>query len=218
MYPVLLWFGAYKNARSTYAPDWVKEDVKRFPRIHTREAGGRLKTVEVVQPYGKEIQDADAKAFAKLTGHLRDFDRKHSTVIMVQVENEIGLLFDSRDGSRLADQLYHQPVPAGLLNHLQKEYDTLHPMFKKKFPDVKSSSAQPLPTWEQAFGRSVFTEDLFIADAFSRFVGTVATAGRAEYDIPLFMNAALCSEELDWIDFPAEIPGKPTQRYDGLLF
>ena len=27
---VLLWFGTFKNALSTYAPGWVKRDVKRF--------------------------------------------------------------------------------------------------------------------------------------------------------------------------------------------
>jgi len=30
---VLLWFGSWKNATSSYAPDWVKKDFKRFPRI-----------------------------------------------------------------------------------------------------------------------------------------------------------------------------------------
>ena len=29
---VLIWFGAFKNAGSTYAPGWVRRDVERFPR------------------------------------------------------------------------------------------------------------------------------------------------------------------------------------------
>ena len=27
-----LWFGAWKNAQSTYAPSWVKRNTARFPR------------------------------------------------------------------------------------------------------------------------------------------------------------------------------------------
>lgn len=204
---VLLWFGAYKNARSTYAPAWVKKDVKRFPRIHTREGGAtKLKTTEVIQPYGKEIREADSRAFARLMRYLREFDAKSSTVIMVQVQNEMGLLYDSRDRSKIADQLYQQPVPAGLLKHLQMEYSNLHPTFHQKFPKINNLSIQQ-PTWEQAFGKSTFSEDLFMADAFSRFAGSIAAAGRAEYDIPLYMNAALCSEEPDWQDFIGDIPG-----------
>ena len=34
---VLLWFGAWKNSMSCYAPEWFKRDVKRFPRAHTAE-------------------------------------------------------------------------------------------------------------------------------------------------------------------------------------
>jgi len=29
---VLLWFGSWKNSLSSYAPDWVKRDFRRFPR------------------------------------------------------------------------------------------------------------------------------------------------------------------------------------------
>jgi hypothetical protein len=33
---VLLWFGTLKNAKSTYAPEWVRADLKRFPRAVIR--------------------------------------------------------------------------------------------------------------------------------------------------------------------------------------
>ena len=35
---VLLWFGSWKNSLSTYAPNWVKLDLARFPRVES-EAG-----------------------------------------------------------------------------------------------------------------------------------------------------------------------------------
>ena len=31
---VLLWFGAWKNSMSSYAPAWVKRDTARFARVH----------------------------------------------------------------------------------------------------------------------------------------------------------------------------------------
>ena len=30
-----LWFGTYKNASSSYAPAWVGQDIRRFPRFHS---------------------------------------------------------------------------------------------------------------------------------------------------------------------------------------
>ena len=30
---VMLWFGAWKNTYSSYAPGWVKTDLERFPRV-----------------------------------------------------------------------------------------------------------------------------------------------------------------------------------------
>ena len=32
---VLIWFGAFKNAHSSYAPTWVRADAERFPRAET---------------------------------------------------------------------------------------------------------------------------------------------------------------------------------------
>ena len=33
---ILLWFGAWKNSMSCYAPLWFKQDTRRFPRSMTR--------------------------------------------------------------------------------------------------------------------------------------------------------------------------------------
>ena len=34
---VFLWFGAWKNSMSYYAPLWFKQDTKRFPRARTQQ-------------------------------------------------------------------------------------------------------------------------------------------------------------------------------------
>lgn len=71
--------------------------MKPFPRAKLRKAGGILETSEALSIFYSQAPKADARAFAKLMRHLREFDGDHSTVIMVQVENETGLLEDSRD-------------------------------------------------------------------------------------------------------------------------
>lgn len=208
---VLLWFGSFKNALSTYVPAWVKKDIKRFPRVHTIEAGGKKKTLELLSPFNEKAWKADAKAFAKLMAHLREFDGKDSTVIMVQVENETGLLGDSRDRSQIADRKFQEPVPTDLLQHLQSNMQDLHPEFQKRFPNC--SSAEPgKATWTDVFGAkdAPNAEEVFMADIFSRYIHHVASAGKAEYPIPLYANVWLNFDDpsgLDLTDIPVVVGG-----------
>jgi beta-galactosidase GanA len=34
---VLLWYGAFKNTAPSYAPEWVKRDGRRFPRMRAED-------------------------------------------------------------------------------------------------------------------------------------------------------------------------------------
>lgn len=208
---VLLWFGSFKNALSTYAPGWVKRDVKRFPRVHVSEARALLRTEELVSPFNQRAWEADSKAFAALMRHLKDFDEAHSTVIMVQVENETGLLGDSRDRSKLANELFRKPVPKDLIQQLQSRKD-LHPLFTKRFPDFHTLVAGE-STWQEAFGNNVNADEMFMADAFSRYVGQVAAAGKKEYPIPLYTNVWLNFDDpsvLDLQGIPIVVGGGAT--------
>ncbi len=120
---VLLWFGSWKNSMSCYAPDWVKLDAQRFPRAADRE--GRLQ--EILSPFADENRVTDAKAFAALLRHLRETDGGEHTVIMIQVENEIGMIPSARDHSAAADRAFASTVPAELINALTEKSDTLQP-------------------------------------------------------------------------------------------
>src|SRR6201994_3202459 len=82
-----LWFASWKNSMSCYAPAWVKKDQRRFPR--SEERGGR--GMEILSPFSRENVETDARAFAAFMRHLREVDGRDHTVIMVQVENEIGM-------------------------------------------------------------------------------------------------------------------------------
>src|ERR1035441_4878527 len=59
---VLLWFGAWKNAFSEYAPDWVKADMKRFPRAQSAHG----MPTEILSTFGTETLRADSRAFRSL--------------------------------------------------------------------------------------------------------------------------------------------------------
>ena len=90
---VFLWLASWKNGMSSYAPLWVKQDTQRFPRVIEKDGN----PVEILSPLGKESMEADSRAFAAVMRHLREFDGEAHTVLMIQMENEVGVLGDSRD-------------------------------------------------------------------------------------------------------------------------
>jgi hypothetical protein len=89
---VLLWFGSWKNSMSSYVPEYVKLDQARFPRTEATRGQGQ----EILSPFHSANWEADARAFAALMRHLRTFDGTKHTVLMVQVENETGMIPEAR--------------------------------------------------------------------------------------------------------------------------
>jgi beta-galactosidase GanA len=202
---VLLWFGTYKNGISTYAPGWVKKDTKRFPRVQILQAGGVKKTIEMVSPLSEEACAADSRAFAELMRHLAKVDREHSTVIMIQVENETGLLGDSRDRSHRANKAFAEPVPQDLLQKLSTT--DVHPLFASRYGSIPSSGEH---SWTSVFGEGHAADEVFMAHHISSYVGRVAAAGKKEYQIPLYTNTWLNFDdpsELDLTGAPVVVGG-----------
>src|SRR5271165_246667 len=124
---VFLWFGSWKNGLSSYVPYWVKADYKRYPRIQIK--GG--KTLELLSTFGDATRDADARAYRALMRHIKEVDGAAHTVLMMQVENEVGVLRDSRDRSAPANAAFAGPVPSELMNYLQQHKDTLAPELRE---------------------------------------------------------------------------------------
>jgi beta-galactosidase GanA len=158
---VLLWFGASKNTSPSYAPEWVKADTKRFPRMITKEG----KTHYVLTPLAHSTLEADSRAFAALMRHIREIDPQH-TVIMVQVENETGSYQSPRDFSPEANRLFAQAIPPELARKTGKR-----------------------GTWTQVYGWKA--DQAFNSWYTARYVDQVAAAGQAELDLPMYANAAL---------------------------
>ena len=144
---VLLWFGTWKNGKSTYPPDWVKRDFERFPHAHV--AGG--KTIEPLSAFSDATRDADARAFAALLRHVKAVDGREHTVIMLQVENEIGMPGNSRDRSPAADKAFAGQAPKELMDYLQAHKDTLIPEFRKVW---EATGFKTAGTWEEVFGKA----------------------------------------------------------------
>ncbi|MGB8192729.1 MAG: beta-galactosidase, partial [Chitinophagaceae bacterium] len=181
---VLLWFGTWKNSMSCYAPAWVKTNQQRFPRTEN----SKEKTEEIITTFSRNALEADKKAFVKLMQHIKEVDAKQQTVLMIQVENEIGQLPEAREYSPAANEAFGKPVPEKLISYLSANKSRLLPEVKKLWQDngFKTSG-----TWEDVFGKSLATDELFMAWHFGVFVEEITKAGKAVYDLPMFVNAAL---------------------------
>jgi hypothetical protein len=179
---IVLWFGSWKNGMSSYVPAWVKGDDQRFPRA--RRVDGD--SVEVLSTFAEANVAADARAFAALMRHLRQVDGDRQTVIMVQVENEVGLLGDSRDWSEPANHAFIQPVPADLIADLPR-----HDPGSAARLRWEAAGSSTTGTWDQVFGSGPGTDEIFMAWHYARYVDRVAAAGKAEYKLPMLVNAWL---------------------------
>jgi len=181
---ILIWFASWKNGLSSYPPDWLKKDFERFPRIQI--AGG--KSIELLSTLSDANRDADARAFAALMRHVKEVDGQQHTVILIQVENEVGVLGDSRDRSPVANKAFEGPVPKELMDYLQSHKDSLIPEFRQVW---EAAGFKTSGTWEEVFGPGVGTDEIFMAWNYARYVGRVAEAGKGEYPIPMYANTWL---------------------------
>jgi hypothetical protein len=181
---VLLWFGSWKNSMSCYAPEWVKTDQQRFPRARAKDGWA----VEILSAFSRANCDADARAFTALMKHIRQVDSKSHTVIMVQVENEIGMLADARDYSDAANKAFEQQIPDELIEYLVEHKETLIPEFREVWA---AEGYKTNGTWQRVFGEGLGTDEIFMAWHYGRYVNHVAKAGKEEYPLPMFVNAAL---------------------------
>ena len=184
---VLLWFGSWKNASSTYPPAWVKKDPARFPLV--QNANGQ--SLEILSTFSDANRDADAHAFAALLRHLREVDSAQHTVLFLQVENEVGVLGDSRDRSPAANQAFNGAVPKEFTAYLAAHKDSLLPEFRKVWDDA---GAKTSGTWADVFGAGSANE-IFMAWYYARYIDGVVAAGKAELPLPMYVNTWIVQPE-----------------------
>jgi len=155
-----------------------------------------------------------------LMQHIKEIDSQHHTVILMQVENEIGT-YDMaglaaaytgekfvngsmRDYCDAANKAFKGQVPAELTAYLKKHQKELHPELLKVW---QANGSRTSGTWEEVFGKGqnlmaddwqntfpYYTEEIFNAWNYGKYVGEVARQGREAYDIPMYVNCWLKQE------------------------
>jgi beta-galactosidase GanA len=173
---VLLWFATWKNTSAQYTPAWVKLAPQRFPAMRDKDG----KASYCLSPFGTETLKHDKRAFVALMTHLKKIDAQQRTVLMVQVQNEVGTYGLVRDFAPAAQAAFEQPVPAAVL--------------ARQKPKLAATG-----NWREVYGD--YADEYFHAWAIARYIGEIAAAGRAVYDLPMFVNNALRN--------PLEQPPKP---------
>jgi len=158
---VLLWFGTWKNTSFAYAPDWVKLDNRRFPRMKTRDGRDH----GVLSAHGAATLAADRRAFVRVMAYLRDHDTQN-TVILVQPQNEVGSYRNPRDYSAAATALFNGPVPPAL-----------------------ARVAGRRGTWSELYGAQA--DRAFNTWHVASYVEAMACAGKAVKPLPMYVNASL---------------------------
>ena len=188
---VMIWFASWKNGNSTYAPGYVKRNPKKYPLVQTEN--GRY--LDVLSAFGEESLKADKKAYMALMNHIREIDPDH-TVIMMQVENEIGILGSVRDFSPAAQKAWNGQVPSDLIQYLTSHKGQLYPELERVWG---ANGYRTRGTWEEVFGKShtraegiqdfpYYTEELFQAYYYARYVNEITAAGKSVHNIPMYVN------------------------------
>lgn len=218
---VLIWFASWKNGNSTYAPEWVKTNPNRFPKVVAHDG----RTLDVLSTFHEANREADEKAYLELMKHIKKVDHDN-TIIMVQMQNEVGILGAERDYSPTAEEAWNSQVPEDLMNYLQQHKGKLFPELEKVWA---ANGYKTKGNWEEIFGKSIYpkdytpdqtgfngirgrdslfyevfyglTEEIFMAYHYAKYMGKIAEAGKKIHNIPVYVNA--------WLRQPGgSIPGR----------
>ena len=172
---VLLWFGSWKNSLSIYAPNWVKLDLDRFPRVES-EAGMKTK---ILSMFKSDILSVEINAFKTFMKFIKDFDEKEQTVLAIQVENEVGILGLPRDFKKEANEAYKGYVNDDLIEN-------------NKSNSTKNLIAAENGNWEEVFRENA--AEAFMCVNYAAYMDKLARAGKEVYRLPLFTNVWLKGE------------------------
>jgi beta-galactosidase GanA len=159
--------------------------------------------VEILSTLAKPTVEADSRAFTNVMRHIREVDASNHTVLMMQVENEVGTLGGSRDQSAVANRAFASAVPPELTRYLVTHRDSIYPELRDLWD---ANGAKTSGTWEQVFGTSPRTDEIFMAWHYARYIHTVTAAGKAAYNIPMYVNTWLAGEDTAPGDYPSGGP------------
>lgn len=184
---VLLWFGSWKNSLSTYAPNWVKLDLDRFPRVES-EAGMKTK---ILSMFKSDILSVEINAFKTFMKFIKDFDEKEQTVLAIQVENEVGILGPTRDFRKEAGEAYKGHINEDLIENIEINSTT-------------NLIAADNGNWEEVFRENA--AEAFMCANYASYLDKLARIGKEVYRLPLFTNVWLKGEGEEAGTYPSGGP------------
>ena len=144
--------------------------------------------------------------------HIKEVDGLQQTVIMMQIENEPGILTTPRDYCPEAEAAFKGQIPKDLSEYLRKNRKNLTPELTRVWNENGNKTSG---TWEEVFGKSkiggwehtgehdwhdmyYYTEELFMGYYYAKYMGYVAAEGKKEYEIPMYCNAWLKGPDYPW--------------------
>jgi len=173
---ILLWFATWFAGTMDFVPAWVKADPKRFKHV----ASPTDKAIWSLSPHCKANLAADKKAFVAFCAYLKAKDSTERTVIGIQVENEPGIVGSDRDYGPEARAEFDSPVPAKLVAAMKAAG-------KGQVYDIwQQAGGKKSGTWPELFGWEA--GELMTARSIATYIDSVAEAGKAVYDIPMYIN------------------------------
>jgi beta-galactosidase GanA len=201
---IVLWFGSWKNGISSYQPAWVKKDTLRFPLVKTQSGA----SLNILSTTGEQTRQADTKAYVALMRRIHQTD-VNRTVIMMQIENEVGVKGDTRDCHPDAAMKFKSPVPEVLMTYLTNHKNALLPELQAAYD---RAGAKASGSWEEVFGVGDYTDELFMAWNYATYMQAIAEAGKAVHPVPVFVNAWLSDPNYRPGDYPSG--GPQAQNHD----
>ena len=190
----ILWFASWKNGLSPYAPVWVISDTKRFIRVKNDNG----ESTRTLTPLCTATLEADSRAFNALMKHIAEVDSKENTILVMQIENEVGILGQTRDFSTEANKAFGSQIPAELIQYIVKNKKTLEIELRTAW---ESNGSKTKGTWTEVLGKNEGTDLFFMAWNYSRYLNAIAESGKKAYNIPIYANC--------WMPSPRPNPGKP---------
>jgi hypothetical protein len=179
---IILWFATWKNGNMDYAPAWVKTNPKKFKRVVSPTG----KPIWVLSSHCQANLDADTKAFTALCKYLKAKDSVDQTVIGFQIQNESGILGSDRDYGPEAQAIFDSPVPAKLVSSMKKlGKGYVYEMWKE-------SGGKASGSWPELFGWQA--GEFMTAWSIASYINSVAKAGKAVYDVPMYLNVWLMGQ------------------------
>ncbi|GHV91836.1 beta-galactosidase [Spirochaetia bacterium] len=174
---ILLWFGTWKNGKMQYTPDWVKQNSERFHRVITHDGFN----AGVLSSHCKANLEADKKAFAALTGHIKKMDTA-GLVIGFQVENEPGIDARAvRDHGPEGEAEYQSAVPVELVNHI-----AALPVTSRVRKAWAEAGEKKQGNWPELFGYQ--GGEFLSAWSVAKYINAVAHEGKKIVNLPMIVN------------------------------